>query len=162
MSRKEVHWLNITILVPGFWWDAFRILSRASTLLLVVSISMSASADSPSSVAGLTRLSSSRGSALHKGHLCWVSMTRSMHAEQKTWQQAVIAGLRRSSRQTEHSSRESILNCSISCNYWRFWGVSSTTFSVSRADSRELMRSPQSFQWLHICRSRSKISNRFR
>lgn len=146
MSRKEVHWLNMTILVPGFWWEAFRILSRASTLLLVVSMSRSASADSPSSVAGLTRLSSSRGSARHKGHRCWVSMTRSMHSEQKTWEQAVIAGLRKSSRQTEHSSRDSMLSCSISCNAWRFSGVSSMTFSVSRADSRELMRSPQSFQ----------------
>jgi len=85
MSRKEVHWLKMTVLVVGsLVWEAWRMESRASTLLLELELGESMGgglADSPRSMAGWTRESGVRGSARHMGQRCWVSMTRVMQSK---------------------------------------------------------------------------------
>ena len=150
MLRKVVHWLKMTVLVPGLRCEAFRMLSRASVLLLLVSASrgrrVSSKPPSPSPAAGRIRLSTSRGSARHMGQRCWVWMTRSMHSCPKTCAHAVMTGLWSSSRQTGQSSRESMLSWSMSCSARRFSGVRSSIFSASRSASSVVTRSPHSFQ----------------
>lgn len=129
ISKKAVHWLKMTVLVPGLRWEALRMLISASVLLLLVSMSRgSMSVASPREAAGWIRLLSSRGSARHIGQRCWVWMTRSIHSYPNTWAHAVMTGLWSSSRQIGQSSRESMLSCSMSCNARRFSGVRSTIF----------------------------------
>ncbi len=84
MSRKEVHWLKMTVLVVGsLVWEAWRMESKASTLLLELELGeevVGGLRDSPRSMAGWTRESEVRGSARHMGQRCWVSMTRVMQS----------------------------------------------------------------------------------
>jgi len=84
MSRKEVNWLKMTVLVVGsLVWEAWRMESKASTLLLELELGeevVGGLADSPRSMVGWTRESEVRGSARHMGQRCWVSMTRVMQS----------------------------------------------------------------------------------
>ena len=84
MSRKEVHWLKMTVLVVGsLVWEAWRMESKASTLLLELELGVEVVgglADSPRSMAGWTRESGVRASARHMGQRCWVSMSRVMQS----------------------------------------------------------------------------------
>ena len=122
ISRKDVHCEKTIVLLLLSFAEASRIWSRASTLLLH-SLSMDALFLSWScvsgwfseiSLAGLTVVvARESSSARHMGHLCWVSMTRSMQGVQKMCAHFVMTGSRMESRQIGQSSCDSIDSCSI-------------------------------------------------
>ena len=169
MSRKEVHWLKMTVLTPGLRCAAARMPSRAvvlelpSPLLLVMLMVESGARLSPRGTAGgMSAVDGSRGSARQRGQRGCSASTRSIQLLPKTCAHGVITASCNGSRQMGQSSRESMVSCSIVWSAARFSGVRSRTFWESRAERREVTRSPQSFQWLHTCRSRRRISRRLR
>ena len=175
ISRKEVHWLKITVLVvASLRREAWRMDSKAVILLLVPLASSSWSFDneddeleedddSPPSIAGWTNSAASPSSARHMGHFPCVSITRSMHDWPNECAQMVMTGEWRVSRQIGQSSWDSIESCSMDCNAARVSGVRVTVGEVESCWlRREETREEQRCQWLQTWRRRRRISRRWR